>query len=514
MRKTQPSRKLATVLFTDIVGSTEVAGKLDDPGWRDLVGRHHSLIRRSLKAHKGQEIDTAGDGFFATFETGADALRCAFELASDVQQLGIDVRVGLHIGEVERVGSAVRGIGVHIGARVMSIAGPAEILVTSTLRELTSGGGFTFDDAGEHVFKGIEGSWHLFRLVGVDDEMVPPPLGPDVADERLREAAASLGSGRRSSRLIGVLMVGVLATVAIVATLIVRHQPEPHRSGAPPLFEPLLVHLDSAGRRLGEVSGIVVPEEWRPRLAVGEGAVWVSSLAALYRIDPAATEAGVPTNVAGDIATGFRAVWVAGVYFSKIDPATGEPSRKKSSGIEPAVAVGAGGVWTIDDDLGIVRFDPRKDRWDGNVAVGGSPTDLTVVGGKVWYVDEFSGSLGVIDPHSMKTTALITIPGSPEMVEADPDYVWVLDRTSGIVTVVSQSTRSVVTQIAVAKPATGLAIGSDAVRITAGNELYSIDPVTFEVSSVDLGVAALGLAIDPSDNTVWVMLDATRVAPS
>jgi class 3 adenylate cyclase len=183
VRKTQRSRKLATFFFTDIVGSTEVAGKLDDRGWRELVGRHHDLIRRSLKAHNGHEVDTAGDGFFATFETGADALRCASESVRSVQELGIDVRVGLHTGEVERVGSAVRGIAVHIGARVMSAAGPAEILVTSTLRELTSGGGFAFEDAGEHALRGIEGSWHLFRLVRVDDEPVPTSLTRDAADE-------------------------------------------------------------------------------------------------------------------------------------------------------------------------------------------------------------------------------------------------------------------------------------------------------------------------------------------
>jgi hypothetical protein len=310
------------------------------------------------------------------------------------------------------------------------------------------------------------------------------------------------------------VVIGVLATALIVAALTVRHQPAERGSAAPPPSEPLLVHLDDQGRRLSEVSGILVPAAWRPRLAVGEGAVWVSSLGALYQIEPTATEAGVPTRVAGDVATGFHAVWVAGVYFSKIDPATGEPSRKKASGIEPAVAIGAGGVWTIDDDLGIVRFDPRTDRWGGHVAVGGSPTDLAVAAGKVWYVDEFSGSLGVIDPRSMKATGSITIPGSPEIVDADAEDVWVLDRTSGIVTVVSQTPLRVVTQIAVAQPATGLAIGRDSIRVTAGNALFSINPVTFEVTSIDLGAAARGLAIDPSDDSIWVMLDAHPVAPS
>jgi hypothetical protein len=422
--------------------------------------------------------------------------------------------VGLHTGEVELVGPAVRGIGVHIGARVTSIAGPAEILVTSTLRELTSGGGFTFDDAGEHVFKGIEGSWRLFRLVGVDDEPVQTPLATDIADERIRVAASSFTGGGRSIRLIGILAaVGILATAAIVATLVVKQPAGDHRSSAPPVSEPLLIHLDAEGQRIGAVSGIVVPQSWRPRMVVGEGAVWISSLGALYRVDSTNADAGTPTPVAGDVATGFHAVWAAGVYFSKVDPSTGEPSRKSNSGIEPAVAVGAGGVWTIDDAEGVIRFDPRRDRWDGDVAVEGSPTDLTVAGGKVWYVDEFSGSLGIIDPRSMQVTGSVPIPGSPEIVEADADDVWVLDRSTGIVTVVSRATETVVKQIGVAIPASGLAVGREAIRVTAGTELYSIDPVTFEMTSIDLGAVTRGLAIDPSDDTVWVMLDSPG-APS
>jgi class 3 adenylate cyclase len=160
----EPERVLTTVLFTDIVGSTERAGELGDRRWRDLIGRHHELVRRDLERFRGTEIDTAGDGFLATFDGPARAIRSAKAIAESVRQLGLEIRAGLHTGEVELTGRAVRGIAVHTGARVASYAGPSEVLVSQTVKDLVAGSGIEFDDRGTRQLKGIPGEWRLYAV--------------------------------------------------------------------------------------------------------------------------------------------------------------------------------------------------------------------------------------------------------------------------------------------------------------------------------------------------------------
>jgi class 3 adenylate cyclase len=158
-------RTLATVLFTDIVGSTERAAHLGDHQWRALLEQHHSLVRAMLARHRGTEVDTAGDGFFATFEGPARAVRCAQAIIASLAPLDIRVRAGIHTGEVESIGGKVGGIAVSIGARVAASAGDSEVLVSSTVRDLTAGSGLRFEDAGAHALKGVPGRWHLFRVI-------------------------------------------------------------------------------------------------------------------------------------------------------------------------------------------------------------------------------------------------------------------------------------------------------------------------------------------------------------
>jgi class 3 adenylate cyclase len=157
-----PDRMLATVLFTDIVGSTDRARELGDRRWRDLVERHNEVVRRDLERFRGVEIDTAGDGFFATFDGPARAIRCARSIVENVRDVGLDVRSGLHTGECELSGGSVRGIAVHTGARVAAVASPGEVLVSSTVKDLVAGSGIEFTDRGVHELKGIPGEWRLY----------------------------------------------------------------------------------------------------------------------------------------------------------------------------------------------------------------------------------------------------------------------------------------------------------------------------------------------------------------
>jgi len=160
----EPDRVLATVLFTDIVGSTAKAVELGDARWRELIQAHHGLVRRQLARFRGRELDTAGDGFFASFDGPARAIRCACAISEAVRELGIEVRAGLHTGECERIDHKVGGIAVSIGARVAAEAGPGEVLVSSTVKDLVAGSGIGFRDRGVAELKGVPGDWRLYAV--------------------------------------------------------------------------------------------------------------------------------------------------------------------------------------------------------------------------------------------------------------------------------------------------------------------------------------------------------------
>jgi class 3 adenylate cyclase len=157
-------RVLATVLFTDIVDSTRQAAELGDRRWRDLAQQHHALVRRELEHFQGREVDTAGDGFLATFDGPARAIRCACAIRDGVQGLGLTLRAGLHTGECELLGEKVAGIAVHTGARVAAKAEPGEVLVSNTVKDLVAGSGIEFEDRGFHELKGVPGEWRLYAV--------------------------------------------------------------------------------------------------------------------------------------------------------------------------------------------------------------------------------------------------------------------------------------------------------------------------------------------------------------
>ena len=158
-------RVLATVLFTDIVGSTELAARLGDATWRDLLQRHHTLVRRELARFHGRELDTAGDGFFAAFDGPARAVLAASAIRDSLRTLELEIRAGLHTGECEVSDGKIAGIAVSIGARISSLASPGEVLVSSTVTDLVAGSGLRFDERGEHELKGVPGTWRLYAVV-------------------------------------------------------------------------------------------------------------------------------------------------------------------------------------------------------------------------------------------------------------------------------------------------------------------------------------------------------------
>jgi class 3 adenylate cyclase len=162
--ESEPDRVLATVLFTDIVGSTAKVTELGDRGWRELLERHHALIRRELVRFHGAELDVAGDGFFARFDGPARAVRCACAISETVGELGLEIRAGLHTGECEVMDDKVGGIAVHIGARVAKEAEPGEVLVSSTVKDLVAGSGLRFSERGSAQLKGVQEEWRLYAV--------------------------------------------------------------------------------------------------------------------------------------------------------------------------------------------------------------------------------------------------------------------------------------------------------------------------------------------------------------
>jgi class 3 adenylate cyclase len=200
-----PDRTLATVMFTDIVGSTELAAELGDVAWRDLLQRHDDLVREHLASFRGREVKHTGDGFLAVFDAPARAVQCADAIVTAVHDLDIRVRAGLHCGECELRGDDVGGVAVHIGARIGGLAGADEVLVSGTLHDLLLGSSIAFADRGTHVLKGVPGEWRVFALAG--EPQVPPLTGDLSRLSRPQEVVVSVGRrapalGRFAQRLI------------------------------------------------------------------------------------------------------------------------------------------------------------------------------------------------------------------------------------------------------------------------------------------------------------------------
>ena len=164
VQRTSTDRRLATLLFTDIVGSTQRLAAEGDARWRELLAEHDDLARRAVAAHGGRYVESTGDGLLATFDGPAAAVRCAMAVADAVTPMSFEIRAGCHTGEIELTSDHVRGIAVHVGARIAALAGPSEILVSRTVRDLVAGSGLSFEDAGEHELKGVPERWQLYRV--------------------------------------------------------------------------------------------------------------------------------------------------------------------------------------------------------------------------------------------------------------------------------------------------------------------------------------------------------------
>jgi len=497
----RPDRYLTTVLFTDIVDSTRLATELGDRGWRDLLEQHHELIRRELRRFGGREIDTAGDGFFAAFDAPARAVGCALTIASVMPELGLHIRAGVHSGEVEEAGGKLRGIAVHIGARVGASAVADEVLTSATVRDLVAGSGIDFEDRGVRELKGVSGEWHLYAA---REGALFRSEFPTTAGAVGREVAAVRHDVQRRARRRGLTMIGagvaMLAAAGAGAFLITRPPPSlasvrPNAAGV----------IDAAsGRILAEVATGSRPDA----IAFGEGAVWVANTGddTVSRIDPS-TRLVVQTIEVGNgpsgLAIGFGSVWVANSgerTVSRINAASNRVVQSITVGNgATAVATGAGAVWVTNAiDGTLSRIDPVKGTVTGVYPVGASPGGITATDSAVWIADSSVGAVIRVDPASGRTVASIGVGNGARAIAVAKGDVWVTNALDGTVSRIDPKANRVTATIEVGEGPSGIVGSADSVWVASSVDgaVYRIDPLTNAPTRIAVGSSpqALGVA--------------------
>lgn len=446
-------RFLTTVVMTDIVGSTEHAAELGDSGWRELVQLHHARVRAALRRHGGREIDTAGDGFFAVFDAPAAAVRCALEIVDEIRQLGVEVRIGVHVGEVEQIGTKVGGISVVIASRIMSAAGPSEVMVSSTVRDLVAGSRLTFDDRGVSQLKGVPGDWHIYAVGRAEAEAAE--TGEPAPDRERRAAAVRRAQSRpiwqRRPRLVAAAVVGlalILATTGLLAW-------KPWQSPALASVAENSVAVIDPGR--GEVVRQIRVGTSPGGIAFDYDYAWVTNTGddTVSQIDRA-TRAVVNRIEVGrgpkGIAIAEGSLWVANSgerTVSRINIDTGRVTQTIEVGNGPtAVAATDGLVWVANaTDSTVVSIDARTGAVSQPKGVGATPVALAADESGLWVMSEDAAVLSQLDPVSGVATAapiqLVTRPGAFAL---DATSVWVAS-VDGTVTRIDRATGRVIETI-------------------------------------------------------------------
>jgi class 3 adenylate cyclase/DNA-binding beta-propeller fold protein YncE len=539
MQRRRRESVLATLLFTDIVRSSDLVAELGDRRWRILLSRHHALVRRELRRYGGREIDTAGDGFFASFENPGNAIRCAAAIVEAVQELGIDLRIGLHLGQAEIVGKKLGGSAVHIAARVMSLAGPADVLVTAGLKDVLPTPDFSFADRGRQSLRGQPDEWHLFRVTAVEKPL-PGPLDPDVAAER-RAAVRAPPLWRR--RYIPVAAVVAVVVGMGVGGVLFLGEDSPPLSPKPSRPAHGLLRLDpgsgtvKAFIALGDPQpppplnpgGSLFPGPGPRSVATGEGSIWVTNGGSdsVLRVDPISGHARVIPVSGGpvDVTVGQRGVWVVSAHgdLTRIDPGTNETTTTDISDGAPIpmdVAVDDDSVYVASLECQCVPPNPRLAKVDassGSVAVISAPAAaeglaVVVLDGSLWIT---AGSeVWQVDPATGKVLKRVGIELSPGELVADQDgsSIWVSaagsGRQVGWAIEIDASTGQIINRQPVGCCPGAIAVGEGYIWVTNSRDgtIERISEVSGDVASpITVGRGVDGIAV--GQGGIWVTLD-------
>jgi class 3 adenylate cyclase/streptogramin lyase len=530
MASSSSRRRVATVLFVDIVGSTRLASDLGDAGWRHILARFRRVVRAELKRWRGREQDTAGDGFYATFGEPAQALRAAASIVAAVQTLGLDLRVGLHTGECEQVDGKLTGIAVHIGARVMAVARAAEVLVTRTTRDLVVGSDAGFEEAGTHELKGVEGTWLLYRLVSVA-EPLPGPLDPDVAARRLAEIAGDRRRRRRwplvaAAAAIAVSIGAVLAFGAFGSST----KPPAHRATAS------LLRLDpKSGRVVATVRDAQIGCGCGANLWAIDGTLWERggnqgqlfasrklSNGSLVRVFHA------PADMA-DFAAGSGSLWIVRnttttsgpnlgaqhSWLDRLDELSGRRTgqiRLPGSFGQGALAVGEGAVWALEDDPDgtLLRIDPLTMRVTGRFETGALETSILVpADGYLWVCECLYHKVLRFDPRT-KVAKTFNFTQQPwylvSVAENTRPTLWLLDSRDATITRLNPATGRAGSPLGLAGDPTEAVIARGSIWVAAGKIVDRVVLSSGARTAIQLpkGTHATGIAVDPVSDAIWV----------
>jgi class 3 adenylate cyclase len=522
-------RRLATVFFLDIVGSTALATELGDARWRELLTRFRRVVRRELKRYGGSEQDTSGDGFFATFSQPAQALRAAAAIAAAVQELGIDVRAGVHSGECEEIEGRLGGIAVHVGARVMALAGPAEVLTTSTVKDLVAGSGASFDDRGLHELKGVEGARQVFALAALEAPL-PQPLSAEEAADRLALLVPAKASPRLRLTLLAAAAAVVAAAVAVPLFAF-------GGGGAAKASEPVsLLRLDASTRQVntivrGRPLGV---GQWGNLWSV-DGTLWQyvgqqrnARLVArnLRNGDVRHTIALPPNFCLCRVAFGFGSVWLlesyyvlsgpdagaAGARVERLDELSGRRLRRISfNGFVQSgtIAAGNGAVWVLESDGKLLRIDPLTNRIIRNYETNATETQTLIpLAGYEWICECINNSVRRFDGRNGRSRTF-KIPEQAYLVGVESlhgETLWLLDPNGATLTAMDPSSGRTEPPLGLSGQPQQAVVAFGAVWAAAGRVVDRLDLRTRERAEIQMpaGVWAGSIAADPDTHSLWI----------
>ena len=509
-------RRLATVLFLDIVGSTALASELGDTRWRELLTRFRRIVREELKRHGGREQDTAGDGYFATFAEPARALSCSAAIVVEVQRLGIDVRAGLHTGECEEIDGKLGGIAVHIGSRIMALAGPAEVLTSGTVKDLVAGSGASFSDHGLHELKGVEGTWPVFSLRAVETSL-PEPLSPDEAAARLALIPAP---GRRRSIRLAIAVAALVVAAAVAVPLLAF--------GGGKSTPINLIRLDGHSGRILQTDRDASGRGNWDSLGSDSGTLWqyVSQKHQLLERDGRTGDLvhalSVHIRCGCQVALGFGSVWLIGDRqvkdtitgtLTRIDDVSGRVVKRivlDGSTDNGTVAAGNGAVWVLEHGGSMFRIDPISNRVTRTYETDAVETNTLVpLAGYDWICECRINKILRFDPRNGHSRTF-SIPTQAYLVGIDSSTgktLWLLDPKNKTLTALDPTTGEAGAPLGLSGDqivAAVVAFGS--MWATAGNVVDRVDLKTNVGSTIAMpkGVWAGSIAADPSSGTIWV----------
>jgi len=492
-------------MFTDIVASTEQAADMGDRRWKEVLARHHAVVRSELRRFEGRELDTAGDGFFAAFDRPAQAIECAAAIMDRVSPLGLAIRAGIHMGECEVMGAKLSGMTVHAAARVLALAGRDQILVTGTIRDLTAGSDILYAEQGTHELKGIPGEWRLFSVerVARDDVAEEPPivLEGDATPHRTRRraiAGASAAILLVAAGAVAIAMRGGSSEIAPAPNSVVQVDPATGDVvGSTPVGDPIeisvgggTVWVGSGDNTLQAVDlgeGVVTSTIGLPgpptAIATLPGSVWVTfGFGAQGANDETLQRIGTTTErIEGKFELGHGidqivavddSLWVLnGVEeeISRVDPDTGDVVTVGDVGRDPeGLAFGAESLWVSNSlDATVWRLEPGSLDKTGEVALTVRPSDIAFGFGRIWAISTLDQKLAVIDVSDLSLIETIELRQGPRAVVVGEGAVWVAsDR--GTVTRIDPETLKPTAVMTFPGPALDLAIGEGSLWLTIG----------------------------------------------